>query len=343
MTVSKDSGHEFTVFRGTKDGKIARDVTRKGELKGDEVLIRVTHSGLCGTDLHYRTAGCVLGHEGVGIVSEIGPDAAVLKRGDRVGWGYLQKSCTHCKQCINAQQVYCPDRQTFGSSNTDQGSMAYAAIWNEAFLFKVPDSMESAVAAPLMCAGATVFSLFDQFNIRPSDRVGIIGLGGLGHIAVQFSKSMGCQTVVFSGTHDKKEEALSLGANEFYATRGVKEFNDIEQIDHLIVTSSAQVEWSLYLPLLAPRGAIYPVTVAFGDFTIPYMPLLGKGLRILGSAVASLPVHQRMLDFAAQHRIRPLIELFDMNEEGIEKAMDRLADGKVRYRVVLVAPEGAQA
>ncbi|EFW18170.1 hypothetical protein D8B26_005013 [Coccidioides posadasii str. Silveira] len=339
MTIAMKPGHEFAVFKGTKSGKVVRDITRRAALQGNEVLVRVTHSGLCGSDLHYRHSGCVLGHEGVGVVSEVGPNVLKLREGDRVGWGYLQNSCAHCKQCINGHQIHCPDLQTFGNHNKDQGSMGHAAIWTEPFLFRIPESITSADAAPLMCAGATVFSIFDQYNIRPTDRVGILGLGGLGHIAVQFSKHMGCQTVVFSGTNDKKNEALALGADEFYPTHGVEEFKDIEPVDHLIVTTSAQVDWALYLPVLAPRSSVYPLTVAFGDFTIPYMPLLRQGLKIVGSIVASVPVHQRMIEFAARHNIKPTVELFDMDEEGIERAMDRLAEGKIRYRAVLVAPE----
>ncbi|KAK2749197.1 putative secondary metabolism biosynthetic enzyme [Myotisia sp. PD_48] len=333
-----DASHQFTVFKGTSDGEVIRSTTTRGPLQGNQVLVHITHSGLCGTDMHYRQAGCVLGHEGVGSVAEVGPDVKALKLGDRVGWGYLQNSCSHCKQCLDGQEIYCPSRHLYGFNNLDQGSMGFAAIWNEPFLFKIPDSMSSSDAAPLMCAGATSYSIFDQQNIKPTDRVGIIGLGGLGHVAVQISKRWGCETIVFSGTDTKKAEALSLGADEFYATKDVTEFIGVEPIDHLIVTTNAQVKWSLYLPILAPRGAIYPITVAFDNFTIPYEPLIGKGVRVIGSLVAAPAVHSRMIRFAAHHNIKPIIETFDMDEDGIKRAMDRLAEGSVRYRAVLVAP-----
>ena len=140
----------FTVFKGSKDGSIQKSTTTKPALTGDLVQIKVTASGLCGTDLHYRNADMALGHEGVGVVEELGPDCKVLKKGDRVGWGYEHDSCGHCQQCLSGRETYCPERAMYGMADLDQGSFATGAVWREAFLFKVPDEMSDEVAAPLM-------------------------------------------------------------------------------------------------------------------------------------------------------------------------------------------------
>jgi D-arabinose 1-dehydrogenase-like Zn-dependent alcohol dehydrogenase len=135
-------------------------------------------------------------------------------------------------------------------------------------------------AAPLMCGGATVFNVLRSFGAKPTDRVGIIGVGGLGHLAIQFASKMGCQAVVFSSTDSKKDEATKLGADEFVATKGVKQLQVSGPIDHLIVTTSFQPNWSQFLPIMAPGAKIYLLTVSNDDFTIPYMPLIDGELRI---------------------------------------------------------------
>lgn len=140
----------FTVFKGSKDGNPKKaTTTRPDELKGDSVLLKITASGLCYTDIHYKTADMALGHEGVGIVEATGPDVKKLKKGDRVGWGYEHDSCGLCKQCLTGQEIYCPERQMYASADLDQGSFGSHAIWREAFLFKIPDELTDEAAAPL--------------------------------------------------------------------------------------------------------------------------------------------------------------------------------------------------
>jgi D-arabinose 1-dehydrogenase-like Zn-dependent alcohol dehydrogenase len=139
----------FTVYRGSKDGKVIKSETTKPELQGDQVLLRVTASGLCGTDSHYRSQDMGLGHEGVGIIEELGPAVTHLKKGDRVGYGYLHNSCGHCQECLRGTETYCPERALYGYADLDQGSFASHAVWREAYLFKVPESMSDSVAAPM--------------------------------------------------------------------------------------------------------------------------------------------------------------------------------------------------
>lgn len=230
---------KFTVFKGSKDGSIVKSTTTKGELNGDEVLVRVTCSGVCGTDDHYRTQDMVLGHEGAGVVERTGPGVKSLKEGMRVGWGYQHDCCGQCELCLSGRETYCRERKMYGSADKDQGSFASHAVWKEQFLFKIPEGLSDEVAAPLMCGGATVFNIFEAYEIRPTSRVGIVGIGGLGHLAIQFAAKQGMDVVVFSGTESKREEAMKLGAKEFYATKDAKKLKlDGGKIDHLLVTTS---------------------------------------------------------------------------------------------------------
>ncbi|KAJ5919295.1 hypothetical protein N7466_010238 [Penicillium verhagenii] len=327
---------EFTVFKGSKDG-IQQSTTRKDGLKRDEVLVRVTHSGVCGTDLHYQNADMALGHEGTGLVEATGPDAHILKKGDRVGWGYEQDCCGHCRQCQTGWETMCPERKMYAGANLDQGSFASHAVWREAFLFKIPDNLASEDAGPLMCGGSTVWNALHVAQVRPTARVGIVGVGGLGHLAIQFAAKMGCAVVVFSGTDSKKEEALKLGATEFHATKGLKELKLEKPLDNLIVTTSSQPDWKMYLGVMAPGGVISPLSVDAGDLKIPYMPLLLSGLRVQGGIVSSRQVHRDMLEFAALHKIKPVKMSFPLTLEGVKESLKTLEDGKMRYRGVLVA------
>lgn len=327
---------EFTVFKGTKNG-IKQDVTRKDDLTRDDVLVRVTHSGVCGTDLHYQEKDMVLGHEGTGIVEATGPDAHILKKGDRVGWGYAHDCCGHCRPCLTGWETLCPERKLYGSADLDQGSFASHAVWREAFLFKVPEKMKSEDAGPLMCGGSTVFNALHVAEVRPTARVGIVGVGGLGHLAIQFAAKMGCQVVVFSGTNSKKDEAIELGATEFYATKGLTELKLEKPIDNLIVTTSSQPDWHMYLKVMAPNGVISPLSVDSNDLKIPYMPLLLTGLRIQGGIVSARQVHRDMLEFAAQHDIKPVKMTFPLTLDGVKESLKTLEGGKMRYRGVLVA------
>lgn len=326
----------FTVFKGSKDGKIVKSETTRGDVQNDQVLVKITASGLCGTDEHYKCADMVLGHEGAGVVEETGPNVKNLKKGDRVGWGYQHDSCGDCEYCLTGRETFCPGRQMYAAADLDQGSFGSHAIWRESFLFKIPDGLTDAEAAPLMCGGATVFTALYSYGIKPTDRIGVMGVGGLGHLAIQFAARMGCDVVVFSGTESKKDEAMNLGAHEFIAMKGKDKIDIGRKIDALLVTTSVSPDWSLMLPALAPTAKIFPLTVDTGDFKIPHMGLVGGGHTVQGVVVATRAVHRHMLQFAALHGIKPIIMEYPMTEEGIEEAMTTLRDGKMRYRGVLV-------
>jgi len=324
-------------IQGFKTGEVVKSTTTKpDELTGDFVRLKVTASGICGTDIHYLKADMVLGHEGVGIVEETGPDVKYLKKGDRVGWGYETDSCGHCLECLKGQEIFCPERAMYGMANPDQGSFAEGAIWREAFLHPIPEGMSDTDAAPLQCGGATVFTALQ--DAKPNEVIGIMGMGGLGHLAVQFAAKMGCRVVVLSGSDSKKEEGMRLGAKDFIAMKDktADDLKDAPKLDRLLVTTSAQPQWSLLLPMMAMRARIYPLSVSEGDFVIPYMPLIAQGITVQGSLVATRSVHREMLEFAALHGIKPVTEIFPMNEEGIKEAIAKLQDGKIHFRAVLV-------
>ncbi|TVY50013.1 NADP-dependent alcohol dehydrogenase C [Lachnellula occidentalis] len=327
---------DFTVFKGSKGGKIVKSQTNR-ELGHDEVLIKITHSGVCGTDEHYKEADMVLGHEGAGIVEEVGSSVNAYSKGDSVGWGFQQSSCGHCKQCLTGRETLCPERAMYGTANFDTGSFAHHAIRKAAYIFAIPASIPREFAAPLMCGGATVFNALHSFGAKSAHRVGVIGVGGLGHLAIQFAAKMGSEVVVFSTTDSKKAEAMRLGATEFVATKGVSELQLSGQIDHLLVTTSQQPDWKQFLPIMAPGGTIYPLSVSSEDLKMPYMPIISNELKLQGSLVAARQVHREMLEFAALHQIRPIIETFPLTVDGIVQSMEKLEEGKMRYRAVLVA------
>ncbi|KAL3466903.1 chaperonin 10-like protein [Aspergillus heterothallicus] len=327
----------ITVFKGSSDGSIKQSSGAQRPLSGDEVLIKVTHSGVCGTDVHYKSADMVLGHEGVGTVEETGPDVQALKKGDRVGWGYEHDCCGRCNHCLSGWETFCPQRKMYGLADLDQGSFASHAVWREAFVFRIPDALDNEAAAPLMCGGSTVYNAMVVAGVQPSAVVGIVGIGGLGHLAIQFANKMGCRVVVFSGTDSKREEAMKLGAHEFHATKGAKELQTEHKLNHLIVSTSALPDWGLYLNVLDSRATISPLTVSEGEFSLPHQEMIVRGLRVQGGIVGSRQVHRDMLDFAAFHGVRPMTVRFPMTEKGIKDCFEALEGGKMRYRGVLEA------
>ena len=235
--------------------------------------------------------------------------------------------------------MFCPERGFYGFSETDIGSMASHIVFHESFTYKLPPTISNEAASALMCGGATVFNVLDMFKVKPTERVGIVGMGGLGHLAVQFAANWGCQVVVFSGTEDKKEQAMQVGAAEFYASKDMDHFENVAPINHLLVTTSMQISWPLYMSIMASPGTIYPLTVSDGDLKIPYTPFLFSGLRIQASIVAPRVIYKRMLSFAAFHGIGATVQRYKLDVAGIEQAMAGLREGKTRFRGVLCASE----
>ncbi|EIW83960.1 GroES-like protein [Coniophora puteana RWD-64-598 SS2] len=328
---------EFTVYKGSEGGKIIEGTSVANALAPNEVLIKITHAGLCGTDLHYRGQDMVLGHEGVGVVQQIGTQVTHFKVGDRAGWGYLHESCMNCENCLTGDEILCPERHMYGTHEHDRGAFASHAVWNESYLFHIPDEISSSDAAPMMCGGATVFNALEKYGVRDTDRVGVVGVGGLGHFAIQIAAKMGCEVVVFSSMESKKEEAIRLGATEFYPIKGAKELKIGKLLNQLLVTTSQQPDWDMYLSIMAPGSTIFPLTVSEGELKLPYEPILVNAIRVQGCICPSRAIHMKFLRFAAFHKIKPVTQEFPLTKKGIEEAMDRLDKGDIKYRAVLVA------
>ncbi|KIY61517.1 GroES-like protein [Cylindrobasidium torrendii FP15055 ss-10] len=326
-------------FTGSPSGEITNSIFTRDSLDAHEVLVKITHSGLCGTDLHVVNSERALGHEGIGIVSDVGVSVSRVCVGDRIGWGFIHSTCGRCKFCITGRDQYCTDMRDYFNSNQDQGSLGEIAILKEDWLFKIPEGLSSEHAAPLMCAGATVFTPLLE-HCKPTDRVGIVGVGGLGHLAIQLASRMGCDVVVFSGSCSKRKEAMAMGASEFHATAGTNDFSQLNMsapVDRLIVTTASLPDWEQYFKVLAANATIIPITAAFGlKMEFPFMQFLMKGYHVVGSIIAGRAVHEAMLEFCARNKVFPIIEKFPLTQEGVADAVRKLQEGKMRYRGVLL-------
>ena len=248
----------------------------------------------------------------------------------------MQKYCGHCAQCLKGRTFTCLNIEEFGRANLDTGCFGTALARDASWLVKIPDSISSESAGPLTCGGATVWGPLYEHGLRAGDRVGVVGIGGLGHLAIQFGKAMGMEMVVFSRTESKKAEAQKFGAAEFHATKDVTEFQGVKKLDHLLVTTSMLPDFALFFPILAHAAKIFPLTISGDNASIPMLPFTLQNLQLVGSTGAQKASVDAMMDFAAAHGIKPQIEKFPMTQKGVTDAMQKLRDGKMRYRGVVV-------
>ncbi|KAF2163095.1 hypothetical protein M409DRAFT_68722 [Zasmidium cellare ATCC 36951] len=329
-------------FKNSRNSFAPKTTTKS--LGFNDILIKTTHSGICFTDVHAKSKECGLGHEGVGHIVEVGPAVRQLSIGDRVGWGWLHTSCGHCKTCVTGYRQYCSEARGFAFSDLDQGAFGDFRIIDAEFAYKLPNGISSVHAAPLMCAGASVYEALDAAGTKAGDRVGIVGLGGLGHMGVLFARAMACGVTVISNSMTKIPDAWKLGADEFrYADRigsvhrrfgAVDEPNSMN-IDVLLVTSNAVPKLETVLPLLARRATVVLMTIQQESLVVPYMQFVLPGHRLIASTEASRENHIKMLEFADRHQIKPWVEVFDMDATGLKEAFEKLESGNMRYRGVL--------
>lgn len=315
-----------------------------GPLSPEEVDVQVTHCGICHTDVAvvdnewgFSQYPAVPGHEIVGTVAAVGSNVHRLKVGQRVGVGALCGSCMECEWCEAGRQHVCakiPKGTVMGGHKG--GFATHVRVDNWQFAFPIPDAIASEHAGPLMCAGTTVFTPLLRYGVRPTDRVAVVGIGGLGHLAVQFLAKLGCEVTAISSTHDKDEMARSFGATDFIATRGTDELSKAaRRFDFILCTVTADLPWDLYMAALRPGGKLCMVGIP--DKPIAFSPwsVIAGEKAVVGGQPGSVDETQQMLEFAARHGVKPVIETFPMAEAN--RALDHTRQGKARFRAVLVA------
>jgi len=304
-----------------------------------DVRVSVTHCGLCFTDIHgidnyYGVVSYpfVPGHEIVGHVSEIGEDPSGLTIGDRVGIGWLGRSCGECKWCKSGTEQLCLDIVQAGVW-VPYGGFSSSVVVDSRFAYVIPDAMPSEVAAVLLCAGIAVYNPLRLYAQHIVQKVGIIGLGGLGHLAIQFAHALGYEVTVISSSPTKKEEALTLGADHFVASDDKAGFQKLEfNFDLLLCTAHGNINWEWLLTILKKRGKL--VLVGFPDVALNSTDLVVHELSITGSFLSNRATMREMLSFAHAHGIKPWIEQMPMSK--VNEAIERVKQNKARYRIVLV-------
>jgi alcohol/geraniol dehydrogenase (NADP+) len=310
-----------------------------GPLRDEEVDVQVEYCGICHSDLSMLKNDwgisqypLVPGHEVVGVVTTTGSRVTKVKVGQRVGVGWFSHSCMHCHQCMSGDHNLCATaEQTIVGR---YGGFAEQVRAHEEWVVPLPTGIEPAKAGPLFCGGITVFNPMVQFDLHPTDRVGVIGIGGLGHMALRFLKAWGCDVTAFSTNPDKEAEAKSLGANHFVNSRDPKALEAVaSSFDLIISTVNADLDWATYINTLRPRGRLHFVGVAPNPVAAPLFPLILGQKSLSGSPLGSPTTMEKMLDFAARHQIEPVTEMFKFSQ--INEALAHLEAGKARYRIVL--------
>ena len=314
-----------------------------GELGPTGVDLRVSHCGICHTDVAMvdnewgiSQYPVVPGHEVVGTVEAIGSAVTDLALGQRVGLGALCGSCMRCDWCIGGRQHVCPQVRgtVMGQHKGGFASVVRADHW--LFAHPLPDAIASEHAGPLLCAGTTVFTPLLRYNVKPTDHVAVVGIGGLGHLAVQYLAKWGCEVTAISSTHDKDEQAHGFGASRFIATRNTDELQQARtQFDFILSTVSADLPWDLYMAALRPGGKLCVVGIPEKPIAVVSWNLIGGERSLVGGQPGSTIETREMLAFSARHGIKPMIEIFPMTEANA--ALDHTRQGKARFRSVLVA------
>ena len=319
------------------------------ELGPHDVLIEVKYCGICHSDIHTvrgewgeTPSPLAPGHEIAGIVAEVG--SAVTKHvvGDRVGVGCMVDSCRECEPCLRGEEQYCLNGNvlTYGSTDRDgtitQGGYTSHIVVTEDFVLRIPEGIDLDAAAPLLCAGITLYSPLRHWNAGPGKRVAIVGLGGLGHMGVKIAHALGAEVTVLSQSLKKQEDGLRLGADHYYATGDPKTFEELAgRFDLIVNTVSAEIDVNAYLGLLALDGTLVNVGAPAQPLPVGVFSLILGRRSFAGSAIGGIPQTQEMLDFCAEHGIGADIEVIPA--EQINAAYERVLASDVRYRFVIDA------
>ena len=309
-----------------------------GDLRPDDVEIAVETCGICHSDLsmldndwELTTYPFVPGHEVIGTIAASGPQVSHLSVGQRVGLGWISRSCLTCDQCMDGHHNRCGSQE--GVIVGRHGGFAERVRCQAAWAVPLPEGIDATKAGPLFCGGITVFNPIVINDIRATDRVGVIGIGGLGHMALRFLNAWGCEVTAFSSSPDKEAEAREMGAHHFVNSRDTDAVNAVVgRFDMILVTVNVGLDWNAYINALRPGGTLHFVGVA-PPVEAHVFPLIAGQKSIAGSPLGSPALIGKMLSFCARHEIAPITEHYPMSQ--VNAALDHLRSGKARYRIVL--------
>jgi len=321
--------------------KLALQRFELGELPAEEVEIAIEYCGLCHSDLSMLNNDwgisqypAVLGHEAVGRVIAVGERVQGLHVGQRVGVGWNAGCCLHCRECKTGQHNLCAKAQPTIAGH--YGGFANKIRAHELWAIPLPDALDISSAGPLLCGGITVFSPLYSYNIKPTAHIGVVGIGGLGHMALKFAKAWGCEVTAFTSHESKANEAKSFGAHNVVSSRDSAVLASmVNTLDLLIVTVNVPLDWTTLLRTLKPNGRLHIVGVVLEAMPIPAFELIMGQKSVSGSPTGDPAMLATMLEFAARHSIAPQVEHFAMSQ--VNEALAHLEAGKARYRVVLDA------
>jgi uncharacterized zinc-type alcohol dehydrogenase-like protein len=322
-----------------KSGELSPFEYKLNEIGSEQVDIKVESCGICHSDLsminnewgmtHYPL---VPGHEVIGTVLAIGKEVKNVKVGQRVGLGWYSKSCMYCHQCLSGDHNLCPSVEATIVGR--HGGFADQVRCHFSWAIALPDTLEAKDAGPLFCGGITVFNPIVQFDVRPTQRVGVIGIGGLGHMALQFLNKWGCEVTAFSSSSSKEAEAKDMGAHHFVNSKEPEALKELAGRFHLILnTANASLDWGTYIDALVPGGRFHTVGAIPDPISVQPFQLIMQQRSVSGSPLGSPATIEDMLEFCARHKIQPLTEHFAMKD--VNKALAHLRAGKARYRIIL--------
>jgi uncharacterized zinc-type alcohol dehydrogenase-like protein len=328
---------------------LERTTIERRALGANDVLIAIEYAGICHSDIHTvrgdwgpQPFPVVPGHEIVGTVAEVGPGVTNHRVGDRVGVGCLVNACRECVNCLRGEEQFCLDGSvgTYAATDRDgsttQGGYSTHVVVDANFVLSVPAGLDPAAAAPLLCAGITTYSPLKRWGAGPGKKVAVLGLGGLGHMAVKIAHAMGAEVTVLSQSLKKQEDAERLGADRYHATADPTTFEVLAgEFDLIINTVSVSLDMNAYLRLLAVDGAIVNVGAPPRPFSVAAMSLIYGRHTLAGSMIGGIAETQEMLDFCAEHGIGSEIEV--IAADAVNEAYERVLASDVRYRFVIDA------